>query len=206
MSSIADLTILDKIKSDYEASRPLETLLKTKPYTKFTPAQQAQYATFVLLESGAYRYFTDTQRNEFEKIVEKEKIPYPISKARFELQLQKLKGRDNRNRILSTLKIHEYREWEEEQRELSKLKEDSWLFRRSEKESKTKELIEKEIKRRIIIAKMEGKTLGRYSQDPAWDDVIPITQDDGENALAAIAYTQEYAEGKLIIPKLRGFC
>ena len=172
--------------------------MKTKPYSKFTSAQQSQYAIFVLLESGAYRHFHGAQRSEFDKTVEKERIPYPVSKARFESQLQKLKGRDSKNRILGTLKVREYKEWEQEQRELSRLKEESWLFRRSKKVIKTGEFIEEEIQRRVRIAKMEGKTVGNYSKDPAWDDVKPIPQDDGENALAAIAYTQEYAEGKLV--------
>lgn len=34
-----------------------------------------------------------------------------------------------------------------------------------------------------------------YSEDPAWSDVIPLAQDDGgPNALATIAYTDEYRE------------
>jgi hypothetical protein len=53
-----------------------------------------------------------------------------------------------------------------------------------------------ELKRRAEIVKMEsGKQVGRYEGDPTWDDVTPIPQDDGKNPLAAIAYTDEYAEG-----------
>jgi hypothetical protein len=37
--------------------------------------------------------------------------------------------------------------------------------------------------------------MGKYEDDPAWDDVVPIPQDDGEGALAQIAYSDEYAEG-----------
>ncbi|APA09726.1 protein farnesyltransferase/geranylgeranyltransferase type I alpha subunit [Sclerotinia sclerotiorum 1980 UF-70] len=36
--------------------------------------------------------------------------------------------------------------------------------------------------------------MGIYEKNPIWDDVIPIAQDDGEGALAQIAYTDEYAE------------
>ncbi|KAA8575227.1 hypothetical protein EYC84_004419 [Monilinia fructicola] len=36
--------------------------------------------------------------------------------------------------------------------------------------------------------------MGLYDKDPIWDDVVPIAQDDGEGALAQIAYTDEYAE------------
>ncbi|KAI5849976.1 hypothetical protein BZA05DRAFT_400472 [Tricharina praecox] len=33
-----------------------------------------------------------------------------------------------------------------------------------------------------------------YQEDPAWDDIIPLPQDDGDKPLAQIAYTEEYAE------------
>jgi hypothetical protein len=53
-----------------------------------------------------------------------------------------------------------------------------------------------EEKRREDISRMEsGKEAGRYGGDPIWDDVVPIPQDDGEKPLAAISYTDEYAEG-----------
>lgn len=37
--------------------------------------------------------------------------------------------------------------------------------------------------------------MGKYSEDPAWDDVVPLPTDEGgPNPLAAIAYSDEYAE------------
>ena len=34
-----------------------------------------------------------------------------------------------------------------------------------------------------------------YSEDPGWEDIIPIPQDDGgPNPLAAINYSDEYSE------------
>ena len=37
--------------------------------------------------------------------------------------------------------------------------------------------------------------MGIYEDDPEWKDVVPIPQDDGgPNALAMIAYTDEYRE------------
>ena len=56
--------------------------------------------------------------------------------------------------------------------------------------------IEDERNRRKLIGQFQGRRMGIYDSDPEWDDVIPIPQDDGENPLAAIAYTDEYAEGK----------
>ena len=37
--------------------------------------------------------------------------------------------------------------------------------------------------------------MGKYSESPEWDDIIPIPQDDGgPNPLAAIAYSDDYSE------------
>jgi protein farnesyltransferase/geranylgeranyltransferase type-1 subunit alpha len=58
--------------------------------------------------------------------------------------------------------------------------------------------IEEERNRRKVIGLIVGKKMGKYEGDPEWDDVIPIPQDDGEGALAQIAYTDEYAEGSLL--------
>lgn len=66
----------------------------------------------------------------------------------------------------------------------------------------TEEDRQDEQKRRAEIVRMEsGKDVGRYAGDPTWDDVVPIPQDDGKNPLAAIAYTDEYAEGTSLQPQ-----
>ncbi|TAQ85606.1 hypothetical protein B7494_g6060 [Chlorociboria aeruginascens] len=36
--------------------------------------------------------------------------------------------------------------------------------------------------------------MARYGDDPVWSDVVPLAQDDGAGALAAISYTDEYSE------------
>lgn len=40
-----------------------------------------------------------------------------------------------------------------------------------------------------------GEITGSLAQDPEWDDVIPIPQNEPEGALAQIAYPDDYAEG-----------
>lgn len=50
-----------------------------------------------------------------------------------------------------------------------------------------------------IDPRYQSGRMGIYEKDPIWDDVVPIAQDDGEGALAQIAYTDEYAEGKIAI-------
>ena len=56
--------------------------------------------------------------------------------------------------------------------------------------------LKEERERRAEVYNIEtGKKMGKYENDPTWDDVCPIPQDDGDNPLAAIAYSDEYAEG-----------
>lgn len=55
--------------------------------------------------------------------------------------------------------------------------------------------VEDERNRRKLIGLLQGNRMGLYEGNPEWDDVVPIPQDDGEGALAQIAYTDEYAEG-----------
>lgn len=80
---------------------------------------------------------------------------------------------------------------------------------------KTKELvavtpdeIEEEKLRRKEIARLRmelyGERMGAYALNPAWDDVVPIPVEDGEGALAAIAYPEDYAEGLFMVPEETG--
>lgn len=60
------------------------------------------------------------------------------------------------------------------------------------------EIDEERLRRKEIAAlRMElyGERTGAYGTDPDWDDVIPMPVEDGEGALAAIAYPEDYAEG-----------
>lgn len=41
-----------------------------------------------------------------------------------------------------------------------------------------------------------GRQVGALAQDTVWDDVIPIPLNEPEDALAQIAYPDNYAEGK----------
>lgn len=63
----------------------------------------------------------------------------------------------------------------------------------------TPDEIEGEKLRRQEIAALRmdlyNERTGAYGTDPAWDDVVPMPVEDGEGALAAIAYPEDYAEG-----------
>jgi protein farnesyltransferase/geranylgeranyltransferase type-1 subunit alpha len=110
-------------------------------------------------------------------------------------------GRDTRGREIGNYSVAEYKGYLRVQREVRGLKRESEIFRTRKIIAKEDEItegdIEDERSRRKLIGGLLGKKMGRYEGDPEWDDVVPIPQDDGENALAAIAYTDEYAEGIL---------
>lgn len=109
-------------------------------------------------------------------------------------------GTDRRGKKFEDYTFEEFARWEEHRDLLlqERWKSDEFRGHALDKETPvTEEEIREEKLRRVKIAEMEGgKKPGRYSGNPAWDDVIPIPQDDGERPLAAIAYTDEYSEGK----------
>lgn len=132
------------------------------------------------------------QQKEFWAAVEKQDLPIPLPKPK-EL------GNDKRGRDLGTYSLEEYVQHKKRERELGSLKRESVRFaERREKLIKSGEFesaVQEERNRRKLIGVLQGKKMGTYEGDPEWDDVVPIPQDDGEGALAQIAYTDEYAEG-----------
>ncbi len=117
-------------------------------------------------------------------------------------------GKDWNGRALGTLSPREFAEWEKRDREVRGLRRESEQFierrealsRQGKGQSISEGEVEDERNRRKLIGGLTGKKMGRYEGNPEWDDVAPIPQDDGEGALAAIAYTDEYAEGNSFFP------
>jgi hypothetical protein len=188
-------TIGERLEAEYLASRPYAVLVESKGFAALTPAEKLAYANSLILESQTYLAWTPQQQKEFLKLCETQKIPFPKPKP------QPL-GTDRRGRKFEDYTFEEFERWEDERSELLHEKRKSEEFRERVRDSVTPVTIEEireERSRRARIAEMEGsKKPGRYSGDPAWDDVVPIPQDDGERPLAAIAYTDEYSEGNII--------
>ena len=164
-------------------------------------SEKAAYANYRFLDTGAWKTWTAAQQQEFWKAVQQQKIPTPLTKPG-DL------GKDSRGVDLGTYTPAEYQTYCERESKLDGLREKSAWFRRERRALKlgqegterkvTDEEIEQERIRRRDIEYLQGKSMGRYEADPVWDDVVPIPQDDGEGALAAIAYTDEYAEGRFL--------
>jgi protein farnesyltransferase/geranylgeranyltransferase type-1 subunit alpha len=159
--------------------------------------ERAAYAASKFLESGSWRAWGDKEQTEFWKQCEAHKVPIPLPKP-------KDLGRDIRGREIGNYSVEEYNGYLRVQREIRGLKRESEKFREKRRLGKeiTEADFEDERSRRKLIGGLQGNKMGKYEGDPEWDDVVPIPQDDGENALAAIAYTDEYAEGisTLLVP------
>ncbi|PBP15597.1 farnesyltransferas-like protein [Diplocarpon rosae] len=186
------LTIAAKLEAEYLASRAYQELKDTKGLSTLTNSEKLSYANSVLLETGAWKTWAPPQQKEFWKLVAQLKIPIPLARPRS-------LGTDPRGTAVGSYTPVEYRVWERRERDLRSLREKSEKFRhrRVSRERATEGEVEEERIRRKLLGNLQGRRMGIYEGDPHWDDVVPLSQDDGEGALAAIAYTDEYAEGHI---------
>lgn len=163
-----------------------------------TPTELDAYESFRVLEDELWRTWPDDEQKSFLKKVEQQKIPRPLPKP-------EPLGKDSSGRDIDTYTVEEYEAYERTQSSLARLRKESAWFRESKKffwksysEDEKRGEIEDERNRRKLIGRLQRKTMGKYEGNPEWDDVVPIPQDDGEGALAQIAYTEEYAEGECL--------
>lgn len=195
---ISDPTIATVFLSEYHASRPYLHLAETKGFSSLTSKEKTGYAYSIFLLTEVWRSWSAPQQKEFWDTIKDLKIPAPQKQVR-EL------GKDSQGKDLGSYSVEDFAKWEKRQLDLRKLREKSERFRERYKAWKGKgefgkgenfeTEIEEERSRRKFIGHLLGKKMTRYEGDPEWDDVVPMPQDDGEGALAAIAYTDEYVEG-----------
>lgn len=173
----------------------------TKGLANLTPNEKAAYINYRFLETGAWKSWPAPQQKEFWKAVEQQKIPIPLSKP-------KDLGKDIKGRDIGSYTPEEFKLYQKKEDDLQALRSKSTRFRERWRElDKEKDIgvIEDERSLRKLIGVLQGKKMGKYEGDPDWDDVVPIPQDDGEGALAQIAYTDEYAEGELCTYLIEAF-
>jgi len=169
-------------------------LKDAKGLSNLAPNEKSAYISYRFLETGAWKSWPAPQQKEFWRAVEQQKIPIPLPQP-------KNLGKDSKGRDIGTFTPEEYKLFQKKQGDLQPLREKSNRFRERNRELVEEDIgaIEDERSLRKLIGVLQGKKMGRYEGDPEWDDVVPIPQDDGEGALAQIAYTDEYAEGELCI-------
>jgi len=143
---------------------------------------------------------TNKTEREFWKQVTKEALPVRRLAKRYSW------GTDRSGRDFGSYKLEEFQQRSLKQARLTALDilHRGFLAKRDLAHRQGTELdaadIEDEKKRRIEMATLKrelyGEITGPLANDPEWDDVIPISQNEPEDALAKIAYPDDYAEGK----------
>ncbi|EKD14130.1 protein farnesyltransferase/geranylgeranyltransferase type I alpha subunit [Drepanopeziza brunnea f. sp. 'multigermtubi' MB_m1] len=188
-------TIAAQLDAEYLASRPFQVLRDENGFASLSPRERSAYATAVLLETGTWHAWAAPQQKEFWQTVERLQIPIPVPRPRG-------LGKDPRGVALGEYTPSEYGLYARRERELRGLRAKSESFRRTRasEQGASEEAVEEERNRRKLLGHLQGRKMGVYESDPKWDDVVPLAQDDGEGALAAIAYTDEYAEGNNGLP------
>ncbi|XDG01751.1 hypothetical protein ABKA04_001366 [Annulohypoxylon sp. FPYF3050] len=196
----------------------------TNPYQKayeqlgldgMTPADRQAYLNQEYLKPGLAKTLSNKAQKELWKQLNEANVPLrSLSRPR-----ENQWGRDKNGRDIGDYTVEEYKVYHAKERRLLLLSQESWFFRRKHSRARyadqfplnetekhlvlTEEDIEAERTRKKEMAQLKQELYGvrsnRYAEDPDWDDVVPIPQEDTEGALAAIAYPDEYAEAMSIL-------
>ena len=182
-------------------TNPLDKRREEVGLQGLTPTERRTYAysNLIIPVSQDKVPLCNKAEREYWKTVTKEALP--IRRLRRDYDW----GKDRSGRDLGTYKIADFEQRSLKQARLTALdilhrqfltKRD--VARREGKEI-SEETIEEEKTRRNNMANLRrelyGEQTGSLAQDPVWDDVIPIPQNEPEGALAQIAYPDDYAEG-----------
>lgn len=136
---------------------------------------------------------------EFWKSVAKEQLPIRRLSGNHNW------GKDKNGRELGEYTVRDLEHRTLKQTKLTALNLRSRRFKIDRAQGKLEDnSLEEEKKRRKEMADLRkdlyGETTGSFAQDPEWDDVIPVPQNEPEDALARIAYPDDYAEGTPSLP------
>ncbi|KLP20206.1 related to geranylgeranyltransferase type I alpha subunit (RAM2) [Fusarium fujikuroi] len=189
-------TIAQRSQQRFFQTNPIENRRQQVGLSALTPAEKKIYAHVNLIHPAVNRRvpFSNKTEREFWKFVTKEGLPIR------RLPRDYAWGKDRSGRDIGT-----YSPDELEQRTLKHAKLTSlqiqhrqFLKKREKQLEVTTEEIAAEKTRRKAMAALKrdlyGEITGSLAQDPEWDDVIPIPQNEPEGALAQIAYPDDYAE------------
>lgn len=181
----------------------LQNKVDEQGYNNLAPAEKKTYAHAKLLLPVCQERVplnTKTER-DFWKLVNKEALP--IRQLRDDYDW----GKDKSGRDISTYTIEDLDKRSAKQAQLAALKllHQHFLSKRHFAQQKgtdlPKELVEEEKERRLKMSGLRkdlyGQIQGTLANDPEWDDVVPIANTEPEDALAKIAYPDDYAEGEI---------
>jgi protein farnesyltransferase/geranylgeranyltransferase type-1 subunit alpha len=143
--------------------------------------------------------FANKTEREFWKFVTKEGLPIR------RLPRDYAWGKDRSGRDIGTYSPDELEQRTLKHAKLASLQIQHRQFlkkRELQNEVSTEEINAEKTRRKAMAAlkrDLYGEITGSLAQDPEWDDVIPIPQNEPEGALAQIAYPDDYAEGTSVV-------
>lgn len=166
------------------------------------PAEKKTFVLSRLVQPVAQHKvpLTNKTEREFWKHVAKEALPARRLGDDYDW------GKDRSGRPLGSYKLHELQQRSLQQAQLTALDilHRGFLAQRGLAQRRGTDVaphdIEAEKARRRDMAtrkrELYGQRMGSLAKDPEWDDVVPIPQDEPADALAKIAYPDDYAEGQ----------
>ncbi|KAI8946209.1 prenyltransferase alpha subunit [Xylaria longipes] len=193
----------------YWATNPIHKIVEEQGFNSLSPADKRTYLNLELVRSpGQVEQLSKKGQRELWKQLSEANVPLRSAPRPRDDQW----GRDKNGRDIGDYTPEEYAVYERKKARINELSLDSTFFRRDRERAHwktedpttgeiytlTEDDIKAEKERRQEMAVLRNELYGvksnSYADDPQWDDVVPIPQDEPEGALAAIAYAEDYAE------------
>ncbi|KAI8630170.1 hypothetical protein F5Y19DRAFT_464058 [Xylariaceae sp. FL1651] len=203
------LTIREFEWQRYWTTNPLQKVFEEQGFSSMSPADKRTYLNLELVRTpGAVDRLSKKGQRELWKQLSDANVPLRSAVRPKDNQW----GRDKNGRDIGDYTIEEYAAYKRKKSRLANLWRESNFFKskreRADWEAEnqitgeidtiTEDDVKAEKQRRQEMAALRNELYGEksdpYANDPEWDDVVPIPQAEPENALAAIAYPDDYAE------------
>lgn len=195
-------TLGERARRRFHQTSPLEEKFQDVGLSGLTPVEKKTYAHSRLILPVAERTLSLSSKAEREFWKQASKDALPVRRLRRDYSW----GTDRSGRDLGSYKLDDFEQRSLKHARLTALDiaHRHFLTRRRLARSSGIDVASAEVadekKRRVDMAALRrelyGEITGPLANDPEWDDVIPIPQHEPEDALAKIAYPDDYAEGE----------
>ncbi|KAI0428484.1 prenyltransferase alpha subunit [Xylaria sp. FL1042] len=202
-------TIRELEWQQYWSTNPIHKTVEQQGFNSLNPADKRTYLNLELVRGTSYiDELSKKGQREFWKQLSEANVPLRSAPRPKDDQW----GRDRNGRDIGDYTLEEFAAYEQKKARISELDLESTFFKRDRERAHrktknpttgevytiTEDDVKAEKKRRHEMATLRselyGAKLNTYANDPEWDDVVPIPQDEPDGALAAIAYAEDYAE------------
>lgn len=194
-------TLNDRSAQRFYLTNPIEQRFEEAGIPGLTAAEKKTYTYTKLIQPIADHKIPLSNKAEREYWKQVTKDGLPIRRLRKGYSW----GKDRSGREIGAYKLEDFEQHSAKQAQLAALDilHRQFLSKRrralaSGGELSDREVEEEKIRRKDMAAvnkDLYGEITGSLSNNPEWDDVIPIPHTEPEDALAKIAYPDDYAEG-----------